>query len=61
MGLKANHVIRHCTCREATLDGEPEIVKEEVRRGARRLKRKKEAGMCGIVSEMLVVMWLYSG
>ena len=55
MGLKANHVIRHCTCREATLDGEPEIV-EEVRRGARRLKGKKAAGMCGIAPEMLEVM-----
>ena len=50
--------------REATLEDEAEIVKEEVRRGVRRLKGRKAAGMCGIVPEMLkaggevVVQWL---
>ena len=39
-------------------------MKEEVRRGVRRLKGRKAAGMCGIVPEMLkaggevVVQWL---
>ena len=39
-------------------------MKEEVRRGVRRLKGRKVAGMCGIVPEMLeaegevVVQWL---
>ena len=34
MGLQIDQVIRHCTCREATLEGETDImdVKEEVRR-----------------------------
>ena len=36
MGLQTDQVIRHCTCREATLEGETDIVKEEVRRGVRR-------------------------
>lgn len=47
MGLQTNHQ----TCalyREAKLEGKPEIVKEEVRRGVRRLK-----GMCGAVPGML--------
>ena len=37
--------------REATLEGEPEIVKEEVRirRGVRMLMERKVAGMCGIM------------
>ena len=52
--------------REATLEGEPEIVKEEVRiqRGIRMLMGRKVAGACGIMLEMLkaggevVVQWL---
>ena len=64
MGLQTDQVIRHCTCREATLEGEMDIVKEEGRRGVRRLKGRKAVGMCGIVPEMLkpggevVVQWL---
>ena len=64
MGLQTDQVIRHCTCREATLEGETDIVKEEVRRGVRRLKGRKAVGMCGIVPEMLkaggevVMQWL---
>ena len=39
------------------------MVKEEVRRGVRRLKGRKVAGLCGIEPEMLkagevVVQWL---
>ena len=51
MGLQTDQVIRHCTCREATLEGEMDMkdVKEEVRR----LKWRKAVGMCGIVPEML--------
>ena len=42
---------------------EPEMVKEEVRRGVRRLKGRKVAGLCGVEPEMLkagevVVQWL---
>ena len=52
--------------REATLEGEPEIVKEEVRiqSGVRMLMGRKVAGMWGIMLEMLkaggevVVQWL---
>ena len=46
------------------MDGEPEIMQEEVRRGVRRLKVRKAAGICGIMPEMLraggemVVQWL---
>ena len=53
-------------CSEVPLDDEPvwEIVQEEVRRDVRRLKVRKAAGICGIMSEMLraggemVVQWL---
>ena len=55
MGLQTDQIIRHCTCREATLEGETDMkdVKDEVRRDVRRLKGRKAVGMCGIVPVML--------
>ena len=55
---------QHTLCSEVPVDGELEIMQEEVRRGVRRLKVRKAAGICGIMPEMLraggemVVQWL---
>ena len=46
------------------MDGELEIMQEEVKRDVKRLKMRKTAGICGIMAEMLrdggemVVEWL---
>ena len=45
---------RQISCRSSDTE-QPEIVKEEVRRGVRRLKGWKAAGICG---GEVVVQWL---
>ena len=35
------------------MDGEPEIMQEEARRGVKRVKMRKAAGICGIMPQML--------
>ena len=40
-------------CRVAAGDDDLEIVMEEMKRGAKRLKMKKAPGICGVIPEML--------
>ena len=40
-------------CRVAAGEDNLEIVMEEVKRGAKRLKMKKAPGICGVIPEML--------
>ena len=40
-------------CRETAGDDDLEIVREEVKRGVKRLKMKKAPGVSGVIPEML--------
>lgn len=53
LGVKKHEDRRHCTGRPCILEFELEIVKEEMRRGVRRLKERKVTVLCGIESEVL--------
>ena len=52
-GPSSERVSQHTLCSEFPVDGEPEIMQEEVRRGVRRVKMRKAAGICDIMPEML--------